>query len=54
MRSPNVPNYGMTQKFPVQTLSDLRREPTLEKIIAHQSYLEHLQFEQTSLRHWPT
>ena len=52
LQSPNVPHYVNTQKFPVKNLSDLRQKPTIDNITAHQSYLEYLQFEQCSLRHW--
>ena len=48
----NVPNYVMTQKFPVRNLSDLRQEPTVDNFIVHHPYLEYLQFEQNNLRHW--
>ena len=52
MQSPNVPNYVLMQKFPVQNLSNLRQEPIIHSIIVHQSYLEYLQFEQSCLHHW--
>ena len=52
MQSPNVPNYVTTQKYPVARVAELRTEPTAENIIAHQSYLECLQFEQNSVRCW--
>ena len=52
MQSPNVPNYVTTQRYPVARIGHLRTEPTFENIIAHQSYLEKLQFEQNSVRCW--
>ena len=51
-QSPLVPNYVTTQRYPVPRVGNLRTKPTYENIIAHQSYLEKLQFEQNSLRCW--
>ena len=52
MNSPTVPNYVTTARYPVEHITQLRTDPTFENIVAHQSYLEKLQFEQNCVRSW--
>ena len=52
MYSPNNPSYVTTAKRPVHHIMELRADPSLENIAAHQAYLEKLQFEQNTLRLW--
>ena len=48
MLSPTNPSYVTTRQWPVPSINQLRTDPTLENIAAHQAYLEKLQFEQNS------
>ena len=47
--NPNVPHYVSSGRFPVRNLSDLRTEPTLANVMAHQKYLKYFSFEADSL-----
>ena len=52
VHSLNVPNYVTTARFPVDNITQLKTDPTFENIVAHQSYLDKLQFGQHSMRSW--
>ena len=52
MNSPPVPNYVATERCPIESINYLRTEPTFDNIVAHQSYLEKLHFDQNSVKFW--